>query len=335
MKVYEIANPGNIDALTLIERPRPRLGHGQVLMRVRTCSLNYRDLAVVHGSYARGLKLPLVPLSDGAGDVVEVGPGVTRFAVGDRVAAIFMQGWIAGGPREEYARSSLGGAIDGMLAEYVVLDQEGVVAIPSHLTYEEAATLPCAAVTAWNALVSAGGLKPGETVLVMGSGGVSVFALQFARMTGARVIATSSSDEKLARLLKMGASDGINYRTTPDWDKRVREFTAGRGVDHVVEVGGAGTLARSLNAVRQGGRVSLIGVLTGAGQIDPTPVLRKGVTLQGVFVGSREMFEEMNRAIEIAAMSPIVDRVFGFSQAREAYSYLKSAVHFGKIVIAL
>jgi NADPH:quinone reductase-like Zn-dependent oxidoreductase len=334
MKVYEIASPGNIAALTLTERPRPTPGRGQVLMRVRACSLNYRDLAVVRGTYARGLKLPLVPLSDGAGEIVEVGPGVTRFAVGSRVAAIFMQRWIAGRPREEYARSSLGGAIDGMLAEYVALDQEGLVAIPPHLTYEDAATLPCAAVTAWNALVSEGGLKAGDTVLVMGSGGVSVFALQFARMTGARVIATSSSEEKLARLLEMGASDGVNYRTTADWDKRVRELTAGRGVDHVVEVGGAGTLARSLNAVCQGGRISLIGVLTGAGEVDPTPVLRKGVTLQGIFVGSRQMFEDMNRAIETATMRPIVDRVFAFAQAREAYRYLESAAHFGKIVIA-
>src|SRR5581483_3477861 len=293
MKVYEIERPGSIDALRPAERPRPAPGHGQVLVRVRACSLNYRDLAVVRGTYARGLKLPLIPLSDGAGEVVEVGPGVTRFAAGDRVAAIFMQSWIAGGPREEYARSALGGALDGMLAEYVALDQAGLVAIPAHLTYEDAATLPCAAVTAWNALVSEGRLKSGDTVLVLGSGGVSVFALQFARMAGARVIATSSSEDKLARLLELGASDGVNYRTTPEWDKRVRELTAGRGVDHVVEVGGAGTLARSLGAVRQGGRVSLIGVLTGAGQVDPTPVLRKAVTLQGIFVGSREMFDEM------------------------------------------
>jgi NADPH:quinone reductase-like Zn-dependent oxidoreductase len=335
MKVYEIARPGSIEALTLAERPRPTPGPGQVLMRVRACSLNYRDLAVVRGTYARGLKLPLVPLSDGAGEVVEVGPGVTRFAVGDRVAAIFMQSWLAGGPREEYARSSLGGAIDGMLAEYVALDQEGLLPVPAHLTYEDAATLPCAAVTAWNALVSEGRLKAGDVVLVLGSGGVSVFALQFARLTGARVVATSSSEEKLARLLELGASDGVNYRTTPEWDKRVRELTAGRGVDHVVEVGGAGTLARSLNAVRQGGRVSLIGVLTGAGEVDPTPVLRKAITLQGIFVGSREMFEEMNRAIETAGMRPVVDRVFEFAQAREAYRYLESAAHIGKIVITL
>lgn len=335
MKLYEIAQPESIGALTLVERPRPAPGPGQVLIRVRACSLNYRDLAVVRGTYARGLKLPLIPLSDGAGEVVEVGPGVTRFAVGDRVAAIFMQGWIAGGPREEYGRSALGGAIDGMLAEYVALNQEGLVAIPAHLTYEDAATLPCAAVTAWNALVSEGRLKAGDTVAVLGSGGVSVFALQFARLTGARVIATSSSEEKLARLLELGASDGVNYRTTSEWDKRVRELTAGRGVDHVVEVGGAGTLARSLNAVRQGGRVSLIGVLSGAGQVDPTPVLRKAVTLQGIYVGSRAMFEDMNRAIETAGMRPVVDRVFPFAEAREAYRYLESAAHFGKIVISL
>ncbi len=335
MKAYEITGPGGIEALEFADRPTPVPGHGEVIVRVRAASLNYRDLAVVKGTYARGLKLPIVPLSDGAGEVTAVGPGVTRFKAGDRVAAIFMQTWLAGPPTDEYGKSALGGAIDGMLAEYVALDQNGLVAIPPHLSFEEAATLPCAAVTAWDALFGHDRIKAGDTVLVMGSGGVSVFALQFARISGARVIATSSSGAKLARLREMGASDGINYVAIPEWDRRVRELTGGLGVDHVVEVGGSGTLARSLRAVRTGGRISLIGVLTGAGEIDPSPILRKSVAMQGIYVGSRAAFEEMNRAIVTAAMRPIIDRVFPFEEAPAAYRHLASGAHFGKVVIRI
>ncbi len=239
----------------------PKPGPGEVLIRVRATSLNYRDLAIVKGALARMMKMPLVPTSDGAGEVVETGPGVTQWKKGDRVAGIFTQGWLAGPPFAGMYSTALGGGIDGMLAEYVVLREAGLVRIPDYMSFEEAATLPCAAVTSWNALVTEGHLEPGDSVLVMGTGGVSIFALQFAKMFGARVIATSSSDAKLKRLKEMGASDVINYKTTPEWDKAVLEVTGGAGVDHVVEIGGAGTLPKSINAVKTGGVVSLIGIL--------------------------------------------------------------------------
>jgi NADPH:quinone reductase-like Zn-dependent oxidoreductase len=273
-----------------------------------------------------------VPLSDGAGEVAAVGDGVTRVRAGDRVAGCFMPAWVDGEPTEAKARSALGGGGTGMLAEYVVLPAEGLVRCPDHLSDEEAATLPCAAVTAWHALVTEGGVKAGDVVLTQGTGGVSVFALQFARRLGARVIATSGSDAKLARVVQMGASDGINYKTTPEWGGRARELT-GLGVDHVVEVGGAGTMPESMRAVRMGGRVSLIGVLSGAGQFNPTPVLMKNLRVQGIFVGSREMFEAMNRAIALHKMRPVVDRVFPLSEARAALHHMEGGSHFGKVVI--
>src|SRR5262245_59043832 len=296
MRAIELQNGFGIDNLAMAERPEPKPGAGQVVLKMRACSLNYRDLLVVKGAYNPKLRLPLVPLSDGVGTVAAVGEGVSRVKVGDRVAGIFMQKWLAGEVDEDKAKSSLGGGGTGMLAESVVLHEDGVVPVPDHLTDEEAATLPCAAVTAWHALVTEGGIKAGDTVLTQGTGGVSLFALQFARLLGARVLATSSSDAKLERVQKMGASDGINYKTTPDWDKRVRELTGEVGVDHVVEVGGAGTLGKSLRAVRLGGRISLIGVLTGGGEVNPLPILMKNVRVQGIYVGSREMFEAMNRA---------------------------------------
>jgi NADPH:quinone reductase-like Zn-dependent oxidoreductase len=341
MKVYEVKDSFGLDSLTLAERPEPRPGHGQVLVQVRACSLNYRDLLVIKGQYNPRLRLPLVPCSDGAGRVAEVGQGVTRVKPGDRVAAIFMQQWLAGELTDAKAKSALGGgsqqasdgASDGMLAEYVVLHEEGLVHVPEHLSDEEAATLPCAGVTAWNALIASGGLKAGDTVLTQGTGGVSLFALQFARLAGARVLITSSSDEKLGRALRLGASHGINYQTTPDWDKPMRERTFGVGVDHVVELGGAGTLGRSLKAVRMGGHVALIGVLTGAGEVNPMPILMKHVRVQGIYVGSREMFEAMNRAIALHQQHPVVDHVFPFDQAREALRYMESGKHFGKVCI--
>ena len=332
MKAIRIHKLGEIDGLQAEELPEPRPGPGQVRVRIRAASLNYRDLLMVKGLYSRNLALPLVPLSDGAGEVVEVGPGATRFAIGTRVAGIFMQTWLEGAITEAKGKSALGGAIDGVLAEQIVFNEAGLVAVPDHLSFEEAATLPCAAVTAWNALIEAG-LKAGETVLTLGTGGVSLFALQFARLTGARVLITSSSDEKLQRAKQLGAAEGVNYKTTPEWDKKARDLTGGVGVDHVVEVGGAGTLARSLKAVRIGGHIALIGVLSGGGEVNPMPVLMKAVRLQGVYVGSRAMFEAMNRAITEHKLRPVIDKVFPFAEAHAAYRHLESGAHFGKVVI--
>lgn len=334
MQVYEIQAFG-FESIKLVERPEPSLGPGQVLLKMRAWSLNYRDLMIAKGQYNPKLRMPAVPLSDGVGEVVKIGEGVSRVKVGDRVAGAFMPKWISGEINEAKARSALGGGgPDGMLAELVAIDAEGVVHVPDHLSDEEGATLPCAAVTAWHALVGEGRLKAGDTVLVQGTGGVSIFALQLARLQGARVIATSSRDEKLARAIALGASDGINYSTTPKWDERARELTAGAGVDYVVEVGGAGTLAQSMRAVKSGGQISLIGVLTGgAGQVNPLPILMKNIRVQGIFVGSREMFEDMNRAIALHRLKPAVDRVFPFADAVAAYRYMESAAHFGKVVI--
>ncbi|HCF27166.1 MAG TPA: NAD(P)-dependent alcohol dehydrogenase [Cyanobacteria bacterium UBA11049] len=334
MKAFEIQNKFGLDSLTLTERPDPKPSYGQVLIKLRAVSLNYRDLMVVKGLYNPKLPLPLIPFSDGVGEVVAVGEGVTRVNIGDRVAGIFFQKWLAGELTAEKANSALGGAIEGMLAEYVVLHEDGVVRVPKHLSDEEAATLPCAAVTAWNALFTSGGLKAGDTVLIQGTGGVSIFALQFALLAGARVIATSSSDEKLERVRQLGASDGINYKQTPDWGKKVRELTAGDGVDYVVEVGGAGTLTESLRAVRYGGQISLIGVLTGgSAEINTASILMKNVKVQGIYVGSREMFEAMNSAIALHKLHPVCDRVFDFHQAPQALKYMETGSHFGKICI--
>ncbi len=333
MRLHRIARPGGIEGLDVTEAPDPVPGRGQVLLGMRAWSLNYRDLMTVRGSYGPAVRPGLVPLSDGAGEVLAVGEGVTRVRPGDRVCPIFCQSWIGGRFREPHAASALGGAIDGVLAERVVLDAEGVVLLPPHLSFAEAATLPCAAVTAWHSLTAIGEVTAGDTVLVQGSGGVSVFALQFARMMGARVIATSSSDDKLERLRALGAAEGINYRTTPEWQDAVRGLTAGVGVDHVVEVGGAGTLGRSLQAVRMGGSIGVIGVLTGKAELDPTPILRRRVGLRGIFVGSREMFEAMLRAMALHGTRPVIDRVFPFDEAREAFRHLEGQGHFGKVVI--
>jgi NADPH:quinone reductase-like Zn-dependent oxidoreductase len=335
MKVWQIKDAFGIDQLTLSDRPDPIPGNGQILVRVKAVSLNYRDFMTVKSGGARGVKTPLIPCSDGAGEVTKVGPDVTRVKPGDRVAGIFFQNWLSGDIAAHHFTSALGGAIDGMLAEQVVLQEDGVVPVPTYMSYEEAATLPCAAVTSWQALVSKGGMKAGDTILVQGTGGVSIFALQFAVMSGARVIITSSSDEKLARAKKLGAWATINYKTIPEWGKETLKLTNGVGVDHVVEVGGAGTLEQSFQAVRIGGTISLIGVLTGfGGQVNPLPVLMKGLRFQGIYVGSREMFEAMNRAMEVQKMKPVIDRVFPFTQAREALTLMESAAHFGKIVIA-
>jgi NADPH:quinone reductase-like Zn-dependent oxidoreductase len=336
MKCYVIPSPKGIDSLTLAERLDPTPGPRQLLVRVRATSLNYRDLITVEGSSARAAPKPdLIPLSDGAGEVVATGPGVTRVKVGDRVAGCFMQKWVGGAIDEAAQASAMGGAIDGMLTELAVLEEDGVVRLPRHLSFEEGATLPCAGVTAWHALVEIGEIKAGDTVLVLGSGGVSVFALQFARMFGARVIATSGSKAKAERLKQMGAAAVVDYRATPEWDKEVMNLTDGRGVDITVEVGGAGTLPRSFMATRIAGRISVIGLLTGAGaEVDPMPILRRNLRVQGLYVGNRQMFEAMNRAIEAGGLKPVMDKVFPFAEAKDAYRHLKSQNHFGKVVIS-
>jgi NADPH:quinone reductase-like Zn-dependent oxidoreductase len=335
LKAWRFVDAFGLENLRLVELPDPVPGPGEAVVRVRACSLNYRDLVLAKGGYGRAVKLPITPLSDGAGEVISVGPGVQRVKPGERVCGIFMQRWLDGGPDDEKAASALGGAMDGMLAEQVCLSADGLVRFPSHLSFEEAATLPCAAVTAWNALFHSGRVMAGESVLVLGSGGVSVFALQFARLAGARVIATSSSDAKLERLRAMGADETINYRTSPEWDKPVRNLTGGTGVDHVIEVGGAGTLPLSIKAVRRGGHIALIGVLSGQGEVDPRPILMKSIRLQGIYVGSRAMFEEMNSALAPATLRPVVDRVFAFGEVVSAIGYMQSAGHFGKICISM
>lgn len=336
MRAVEIQGAFGLDHLALAERPDPRPGDlrmGQVLLRMRAASLNYRDLLTVQGKYNPKQKLPLIPCSDGVGEVVEVGQGVTRVRPGDRVCPIFAQQWLAGEPTREKARSTLGGPLDGTLTELMVLDQEGLVKVPAHLTDEEAASLPCAAVTAWNALL-AGGVKAGDTVLVQGTGGVSLFALQLAKALGARVIATSSSDQKLARVREMGAAETINYRETPEWGARAKELTGGLGVDLVVEVGGAGTLDQSLRAVRFGGAISLIGNLAGIdAQVRLTLIFMQHLRLLGIFVGHRESFEAMNRAIAVHDLRPVVDRVFPLEETRAAFERMAGGGHFGKICV--
>jgi NADPH:quinone reductase-like Zn-dependent oxidoreductase len=336
VRAFEIQGRFGIDALTLGERPDPPLVPGHVLIRVKAASLNYRDLLMVQGLYNPRQKLPLVPLSDGVGEVVGLGEDVTRVKVGDRVAAIFAQNWLAGRPTKAKLLSVLGGPKDGMLADHVVLHEEGVLPVPSHLSDEEASTLPCAAVTAWSALVEQGGLRPNDTVVVLGTGGVALFALQFAKLVGARVIVTSSSDEKLERARAMGADETINYQATPDWEKKVRELTEGEGADHVLEVGGGGTFNRSVRATRVGGQISLIGVLAGnTTDVNLAPILMQNIRVQGVIVGSRETFEAMNRAIARHRLRPVVDRVFPFAEARAALEHLASGRHFGKVVIGI
>ena len=335
MRTYEYPNLG-LENLALVERPLPRPAAHEVVVKFHAASLNYRDLLFAWGLYNPHPRLPAVPGSDGAGEITALGEGVTRWKVGDRVCPIFMQGWLDGPFTADAQRTALGGGdLDGTFREYGAFHENGLVRIPDHLSYEAAAAFPCAAVTAWNALVTVGKIKAGDSILTLGTGGVSVFAIQFAKLHGARVIATSSSDDKLARVRELGANDTINYKRTPEWDKEVLRLTEGAGVDHVVEVGGAGTLPRSVNATRVGGLVSVIGVLSKGAGLDSMKVLMKNLHVQGIFVGSRQMFEEMNRAVAVAELRPIIGRTFGFRQVREALDYMQSGAHFGKIVIRI
>lgn len=334
MRAYELQGKG-FDSLSIAERPSPRPGPGQVRVRIHAASLNYRDLLIARGGYGRGMQeLPLVPLSDGAGEVVELGEGVSSLRVGDRVAGNFFQKWVDGAFDSDKAASALGGAIDGVLAEEVLFEQGAAVKFPEALSYEEAATLPCAGVTAWVGLVELGGLARGETVLAMGTGGVSIFALQFATALGARALLTSSHDDKLARGKALGADGTINYKTTPDWDVRARELTSGRGVDHILEVGGAATLATSLRALRDGGHLALVGLLGGQrADREEAEKNDRNIRVDSVYVGSASHFQAMNAAIERTGLHPVVDRVFSFEQAPDAYAYLESGRHFGKVII--
>jgi len=337
MRAYQLPKGGaGIEALQQVERPDPKPAHRQVLVKVEACSLNFRDLGIVRGSYRMPVRDNVIPLSDGAGEVVEVGPGVTRFKAGDRVAGNFFQRWPGGEPSADSHLSALGGGIDGMLAEYVVLEEDGTVKVPSHLSFEEGATLPCAAVTVWHAMVEHARLKAGDSVLLQGTGGVSIFGLQFARIMGIRAIITSSSDEKLKRAKELGALFGINYKTTPDWEKAAVEFTGGVGVDHVVEVGGAATLTRSFHAIRVGGKVTMIGGLSGgATELNPGLIFGRRANVQGISVGSTQMFMAMNRAVEANALKPVIDKVFAFADTPAAYQHMASGAHFGKIVIKI
>ena len=334
MKAFQIVGSFGLENVKLVELPEPQPGPGQVLVRMRAAALNYRDLVVIKGGYGPRQTLPRIPISDGAGEVAAVGAGVSRVKVGDRVVGCFAPSWIEGPLTQEKLDSALGGFVDGVLADYTLFSAEAVLPVPAHLSFEEAATLPCAALTAWHALFVADHVQPGSTVLVQGTGGVSLFALQFARTAGARVIVTSSSDQKLARARELGASGGINYKTTPDWEKEVRKQTDGRGADHIVEVGGAGTFNRSLACVRMGGMISMIGVLAGAsGEVRTALILFRAARIQGIFVGSRAMFEEMNRAISAHGLHPVMDRAFPFAEAPAALRHLESAGHFGKIAL--
>lgn len=334
MKAFEVGPQFGLENLKIIERPPARPGPGEVLVKIRAVSLNFRDHLMVQGKYNPRQTLPLVPLSDGAGIVSAVGSGVDRWKEGDRVCPIFAQRWHSGPPSHDTLRFTLGGPLDGTLREEMVVPADALVSIPSHLTYEEASTLPCAALTAWSSLVTQGAVKAGDTVVALGTGGVSVFALQFARLMGARVIITSGDDDKLQRAKEIGAHGLINYRSTPEWEKQIRKLTSGELADHIIETGGAGTLEKSIRSVRPGGFIGLIGVLAGGQKdLDLTPVFMRNIRVQGILVGHRESFEAMNRAIDLHGLKPIIDRVFSFQESTEALRYLASAKHFGKIVI--
>src|SRR5262245_10678526 len=327
MKSYHATSGGGLASLVAREHPVPKPGPREVLIRVRANSLNAREFSVLKGTYPLPVKPDVVMCADGAGEVVALGDGVTRAAVGDRVAAAMFPRWFDGPIQPEYA-PQLGGSLDGMLTEYVVLSEDAVVHIPDHLSLEEAATLPCAAVTAWNALTGARSLRAGDTVLTLGSGGVSLFALQFAKVFGARVIASTSSEDKARRLHAAGADEVINYRSTPDWHVAVRELTRGRGVDQVVDIGG-GTLERSLQSVALDGLVNFIGRLSDESTtVDVNVIFRSAATLRVVFAGHRAHFMAMNRAIGVGHLRPIIDRVFSFDEVPDAFRYYEAGSAF-------
>lgn len=338
MKAVVIRHPGKgKDAWALTEKPDPRPGPGEVIVRMRAASLNYRDLMIARGRYGGPSKEDVVALSDGAGEIVAVGANADRWRVGDRVTSTYFPAWQKGPLREAARARQLGvGSSDGVLAQYAALPASGVVRIPDHLSFEQASTLPCAALTAWNALFETTSSQPGETLVVQGTGGVSLFAAQLGLAAGLRVIATSSREAKLARVRALGVADTIDYTAIPEWQDEVLRLTGGAGADHILDVGGGGTLARSLAGVRVGGRISVVGLLTGADlQIDPLPILFRGVRVDGVVVGSVAAHERMNRALERTRLAPVIDEVFSLADAGKALAKLEAAAHFGKIVIAI
>jgi NADPH:quinone reductase-like Zn-dependent oxidoreductase len=335
MRAWHLKEFSGPQGLALVDLPDAAPGPGEVQIRIKAISLNFRDLAMVRGMYGSGIKAPLVPGSDCAGEVIAVGPGVARHKVGDRVVPTFFQDWLYGDVRRRNPASALGGGGKGVLAEQIVLHESGVMPAPAHLSLEEAACLPCAALTAWHALLEQGAVQDGESVLIQGTGGVSIFALQFAKLMGARVFAISSSDEKRKRLEGMGVVASVNYKTTPAWDEEIPKLNGGQGMDWVVEVGGAGTLARSINVIRNGGRIQVIGVLAGPAEMNPQPLLRKSARIHGISVGSREMFENMAATIVRHKLKPVIDRTFKFADAVAAFDHLAAGAHFGKVVIAV
>lgn len=334
MRTYELTETFSIDAIQAQSRDIPRAQPYEVVLKMKAACLNYRDLLVAEGKYNPRQPLPLIPLSDGVGEVVEVGADVTAFKVGDRLCPTFSQGWMAGRPEKSDLRQTLGSPLNGVLAEYAKFDARGLVKIPEYLSDEAAATLPCAALTAWSALHSHTPLKSGETLLLQGTGGVSIFALQFAKLAGAQVILTSSRDEKRQRAEGMGADFTLNYRVDENWGKSAKKWTGGRGVDQIIEVGGAGTLSQSLKAIAPGGRISLIGILAGASKpLNILPILMNQITVQGVMVGHKRGFEAMLRAMAAVEMQPVIDRIFPVEDISAAFAYLKSGAHFGKICL--
>jgi NADPH:quinone reductase-like Zn-dependent oxidoreductase len=334
MRCYEIRDDFGLEHLTLAERPDPDVGAGEVRLEMKAWSPNYRDILMIQGAYNPNQPLPLIPFSDAVGEVVEVGEGVDRVSVGDRVCPIFARDWVAGRPTKKRLKTALGGPLDGTLTEQMVLPDHAVVEVPDYLTDAEAATLPCAGVTAWNALLEQGDVTAGDTVATLGTGGVSSFALLFAKAAGAEVIITSSQDAKLEQMAQRGADAGINYEDVPEWGSRIKELTGGVGADHIVEVGGANTLEQSVRGVRIGGRISLIGVLSGTIEdFNVIPVLMQNIRIQGVIVGHREMFENMCHALAANEIHPVVDASFGFDEVHDALNYVIEGRHIGKVAI--
>ncbi|WP_374413737.1 NAD(P)-dependent alcohol dehydrogenase [Novosphingobium colocasiae] len=333
-RTYTIQPGKGIAGLELEDRPVPTPGRGQVLLRMKAFSLNFRDLLMVDGLYPVAMPERVVPLSDGAGEIVELGEGCNRLAVGDRVCPIFMQSWIGGDMSDADAGSALGGGIDGVLAEYIVVDEAGLVRIPAHMSYADASTLPCAAVTAWNALYGKEPIQPGSTVLTLGTGGVAIWALQLAKAGGAKVIITTSSDAKGERASAMGADHVVNYAKDADWGASVRALTGGRGVDKVVDSAGPGTMAQTMAALRRGGEIAMVGVIA-QGTVDPLAILVSGLLVRGIMVGSRQHFENLAAALETHGIAPVIDRSFPFEKAGDAFEYLRKASHLGKVVIEL